>query len=63
MSLEERVFVAEALNRAFFGLMRRSQSVDLITLIDELRSHGTLELVGGLTKISRLVANEEELCH
>lgn len=63
MSLEERVFRAEALNRAFFRLMLDGQSIDLITLADRLHADGTLELVGGLATISKAVVEGGKACH
>lgn len=44
--------------RAFYALMRRGQSIDLITLCDELRSAGTLEAVGGLANLARMIDEE-----
>jgi replicative DNA helicase len=41
---------------AVLALFDRGQSIDLITLTDELRSRGTLELCGGGAYISRLTS-------
>jgi len=41
---------------ALLALFDRGQSVDLITLADELRSRGTLEQCGGLAYVSRLTS-------
>lgn len=41
---------------ALLALFDRGQSVDLITLADELRARGTLEQCGGLAGISRLTS-------
>jgi replicative DNA helicase len=41
---------------ALLALFDRGQSVDLITLADELRSRGSLEQCGGLATISRLTS-------
>ncbi len=41
---------------ALLALFDRGQSVDLITLADELRSRGTLEQCGGVASISRLTS-------
>jgi replicative DNA helicase len=41
---------------AVLALFDRGQSIDLITLSDELRSRGTLELCGGPAYISRLTS-------
>jgi replicative DNA helicase len=41
---------------ALLALFDRGQSVDLITLADELRGRGTLEQCGGATAISRLTS-------
>jgi replicative DNA helicase len=41
---------------AILGLFDRGQSIDLITLSDELRARGTLELCGGSAYISRLTS-------
>ena len=41
---------------AVLGLFDRGQSIDLITLTDELRARGSLEQCGGLAAISRLTS-------
>jgi replicative DNA helicase len=41
---------------AVLGLFDRGQSIDLITLTDELRARGALEQCGGLASISRLTS-------
>ncbi|MCX7039553.1 MAG: replicative DNA helicase [Spirochaetes bacterium] len=41
---------------AVLGLFDRGQSIDLITLTDELRGRGSLEQCGGLASISRLTS-------
>lgn len=41
---------------AVLGLFDRGQSIDLITLTDELRARGALEQCGGLAAISRLTS-------
>jgi replicative DNA helicase len=41
---------------AVLGLFDRGQSIDLITLSDELRARGTLEICGGGAYISRLTS-------
>ena len=41
---------------AVLALFDRGQSLDLITLTEELRSRGTLELCGGIASISRLTS-------
>ncbi len=41
---------------AVIGLFDRGQSIDLITLTDELRARGSLEQCGGLASISRLTS-------
>jgi len=41
---------------AALGLFDRGQSIDLITLTDELRGRGSLEQCGGLASISRLTS-------
>jgi replicative DNA helicase len=41
---------------ALLALFDRGQSVDLITLADELRSRGNLEQCGGLANVSRLTS-------
>jgi replicative DNA helicase len=41
---------------ALFALFDRGQSVDLITLADELRARGALEQCGGVAAISRLTS-------
>ena len=41
---------------AVLALFDRGQSIDLITLTDELRSRGTLELCGGGAYVSRLTS-------
>jgi replicative DNA helicase len=42
---------------ALLALFDRGQSVDLITLADELRARGTLEQCGGVASISRLTSS------
>ncbi|MGO9309200.1 MAG: DnaB-like helicase N-terminal domain-containing protein, partial [Spirochaetia bacterium] len=41
---------------AVLALFDRGQSIDLITLSDELRARGTLELCGGGAYVSRLTS-------
>lgn len=61
--LNEKVFYKEAhqyIYEAIAALFRRSEPVDLITVMNELRSQGKLELVGGpyyLTQLTHKVAS------
>jgi replicative DNA helicase len=46
----------QRIHEGVLALFDRGQSIDLITLSDELRARGTLELCGGGAYISRLTS-------